>query len=298
MVIRTSTRDASRRAQTGASRATLRELNSKTLWSEAKHIDVMASETATDVEYAENYGSTSVPAKQDEEEDDQKQKKQQQQASSGDGGPGGEGGTPGEEGEQPKGDAAEAIVLYMNGSRSHPVMIAVGDRRHRLVELEEGDVAQHRLKDDRQQFLLSKDGTYLSTREDKLTRIALVPKPQDDQQQQGGGGTAGPQKAGHQQQKKKKTYGQKSAKDDNKKSEVAIEQNGTQTYSQHGETYGTQKGGSDSTIHYEKDKKKSAQSTASHTHIRFQEHRIFNDETGNWCTSPLLVKKDGHCKEG
>ena len=36
MVIRTSTRDASQRAQTSASRATLREMNSKPYWNEAK----------------------------------------------------------------------------------------------------------------------------------------------------------------------------------------------------------------------------------------------------------------------
>src|SRR5262245_23365987 len=144
MVMRTSVRDASRRAQTQMSRATLRELNTKTLWSEAKAIDVMHSETATDVEYAESYGTTSVPAKQDDDEQQQKKSKQQQ-ASSGTGGPGGEGGTPGEEGEQPKGDAAEVIVGYLNGSRSHPVILAIGDRRHRLKELEEGDVALYRL---------------------------------------------------------------------------------------------------------------------------------------------------------
>jgi len=291
MVMRTSTRDASRRSQTGMSRATLRELNSKTLWSEAKQIDVMASETASDVEYAESYGTTSVPAKQDEE-DEQQQKKQQQQTSQGNGGPGGSGGTPGEEGEQPKGDAAEAIVGYMNGSRSHPVILAIGDRRHRLKELEEGDVAQYRLKDDRQQVLLHKDGTYISTRQDKVLRAALVPKQTDDSQQK-----AGPQQSG-QQQKKQKTYGQKSARDDNKQSEIAIEQNGTTTYSRHGEAYSSQKGGSDATTHWENDKKKSTQVTEDHTHIRFKEHRIFNDKDGNWCTSPLLVKKDQYCKEG
>src|SRR5262249_5301090 len=149
-------------------------------------------------------------------------------------------------------------VLYINGSRSHPVIIAIDDRRHRLKELDEGDVAFYRLKDDRQQVLMHKDGTYLSTRDDKVMRIALVPKPQDDQQQQQ---APGPQQSGQQGQKKKKELGQKSARDDNKKSEVAIEQNGQETYSRHSETYGTQKGGSDSTIHYEKDKKKSAQST-------------------------------------
>jgi phage gp45-like len=302
MVTRTTLRNASQRAQSYASRATLRELNSKTQWSEAKHIDVFPGETATDVEYAENYGGTSVPAKQDEDED--KQQGQQKQSSGGDSGAGGAGGTPGEENEQPKGDAAEAIVLYLNGSRSHPVIISVGDRRHRLLELEEGDVAQHRLKDDRQQMLYSKDGTYISTRSDKVMRIALVEKQQDDKQQtpaqqqqaNGASGAGGGQSGGT--QKKKKTMGQKSAKDDNKKSSVAIEQNGSTTYSQHGESYSSQKGGSDSTTHYGKDKKKSGQSTEQHTHIRFQDHRIFNDEEGNWWTSPCLVKKDKYCKEG
>jgi len=299
MVTRTSLRNASQRAQSYASRATLRELNSKPQWGEAKFIDVFPGETASDVEYAENYGGTSVPAKQDEDEEKEQGQGQQQQA----GGDGGSG-TPGEENEQPKGDAAEAIVLYLNGSRSHPVIISIGDRRHRLLELEEGDVAQHRLKDDRQQMLYSKDGTYISTRSDKVMRIALVEKQDDQQQtpsqQQQANGTAagGGATSGGGTQKKKKTMGQKSAKDDNKKSEVAIEQNGTTTYSRHGESYASQKGGSDSTVHYEKNKKKSAQSTEKHTHIRFNDNRIFNDEDGNWCTSPLLVKKDLHCKEG
>jgi hypothetical protein len=289
MVIRTSLKDTARRVQTNASRATLRELNSKPFWSEAKQLDVTHSETHSDVEFAENYGSTSVPAKQDEEED----KKQQKQQQSG----GGFGGSDGEEGEQPKGDAAEAVVLYLNGSRSHPVIISMGDRRHRLTELEEGDVAQHRLKDDRQQFLLSKDGTYLSTRDDKIMRIALVPakeqgrpKPGAEGQSQKGGGV-GAEKA----QKKQKKYGQTSAKDDNKKSDMSIEQNGKETKVQHGQFYSAQRKGSDSTIWYESRDKKSAQATDSHTHIR-HELSIWVDKGGCWSDVPILIKKDGHCK--
>jgi phage gp45-like len=292
MVSRNPTKDAARRSMSSMSRATLRTTNTKTLWNEL-HIDVLKGETATDVEWVENYGSTVHPAKQDEDEN------KGQQAKAGGGSSGGTGGgSPGTVGEQPEGDSAEPIVGYMNGARNHPVVLAVGDRRHRLKELEEGDVAQHRLKDDRQQVLLSKDGTYISTREDKKFRVALVPKEtKDDQQQQGGQQTRG---GGEQQQqgKQKKTYGQKSAKDDNGKSSVAIEQNGTTTYSQHGESYSSQKGGSDSTAHYGKDKKKSAQATDQHAHIRFKDHRIFNDEEGNWWTTPCLVKKDKYCKEG
>lgn len=298
MVVRSSTRNASRMASLSLSRATVREVNSKPFWNEVKQLDVFPGETASDVEFIENYGSTMVPAKQDKDEEEQQQQGQGQQGGGGDGsGPGGLG----EDGEQPKGDAPEAIVGYMNGSRSHPVVLGMGDRRHRLLELEEGDVAQHRLKDDRQQMLYSKDGTYISTRSDKLMRIALVPKQDEQQQtpsqqQQANGARGGGATSGGGKEKKQKTMGQKSAKDDNKKSQVSIEQNGQVTTSQHGDAYAAQKGGSDSSTYW-KDRKKSTQVTEEHAHIRFQDNRIYNDKDGNWCTSPLLVKKDAYCKE-
>src|SRR6187401_3128347 len=130
MSMRTTLKDTGRRTQTNSSRATLRKLDSKPYWSEVD-IDVMTSETHTGVEFVENYGSTMVPAKQDEEEEDQKQPQQKQASNGGGGGP--DAGTQGEQGEQPKGDAAEPIVMYLNGSRSHPVVVAMGDRRHRLL---------------------------------------------------------------------------------------------------------------------------------------------------------------------
>ena len=289
MVNRTSVRDASRRAQTHASRATLRELNSKPYWAEAKQLDIMANETATDVEYAEGYGATGVPAKQDPEDDDQ-QGGESSQASVG-GGPGGEGGTQGAQGKQPKGDAAEAIVIYLNGSRSHPVIISIGDRRHRLVELEEGDYALHRLKDDRQQVLLHKEGTFLSTRNDKVMRIALVPKPQDDQQQQDQGRGGGAQQGG----KKKKSYGQKTAKPDNEKSDVYIDQRAAVTDVGHQEAHAAVRGSDASTFHG--DRKRSTQATNQHSHLRTMENRIFTDEQGCWSETPIQVKKDRYCKD-
>lgn len=36
---------------------------------------------------------------------------------------------------------AEALVLFLGGDRSHGVAVAVGDRRYRLVGLDEGEVA-------------------------------------------------------------------------------------------------------------------------------------------------------------
>jgi phage gp45-like len=294
MVMRSTQKDTARRAQTHISRGTLRETDTKKYWNELT-VDGMVSETSTGVEWIENYGSTSHPAKQDKDDNPQAQ---QQQPQTGGGPGGGGGGSGGEQGQQPKGDSAEVMIARINGSHSHPVVLAVGDRRHRLTELEEGDVANHRLQEDRQQFLMSKDGNYLSARSDtKINRIALVPPPQDSQmsqQQQANGAGAGTSGSG--QQKKQKTYGQKSAKDDNKKSEINIEQNGSVTTSQHGDAYSAQKGGSDSSAYY-KDRKQSAQATEDHVHIRFKDNRIFNDEMGNWCTSPILVKKDNYCKE-
>jgi phage gp45-like len=81
------------------------------------------------------------------------------------------------------------------------------------------------------------------------------------------------------------------------KSTVWVEQNGTSTQSVHGDAYSTQQTGSDSSTHWTDDKKRSTQCTEDHVHIRFKDNRIFNDEDGNWCTSPLMVKKDMYCKE-
>ena len=78
--------------------------------------------------------------------------------------------------------------------------------------------------------------------------------------------------------------------------DIAVEQNGKETYSQHGKFYAAQKSGSDSSTYYT-DRKKSTQVTEDHCHIRFGAHRIYNDKDGNWCTTPILIKKDDYCKE-
>jgi phage gp45-like len=106
----------------------------------------------------------------------------------------------------------------------------------------------------------------------------------------GGAGGASSSSGGDQ----KTTKGQKTLHKE--ETDIQIEQNGTSTTTQHGQAYAMQKSGSDSSAYFT-DKKKSAQVTDDHCHIRFKDHRIFNDEDGNWCTSPLLVKKDQYCKE-
>ena len=69
--MRTNTHDNGQRVQTHASRATLREADDGHHWQQAKSLDVMSSETHTDVERAQAYGYSNVPAKQDQ--DDQQQ---------------------------------------------------------------------------------------------------------------------------------------------------------------------------------------------------------------------------------
>src|SRR5262245_30332445 len=101
--MRSTVMDAARRAQTVASRATLRKADDKHHWQEVD-VDVMASETHTGVERAQAFGFTNYPPDQDEEEDDQKQQKGGQ---NGGGGGGGGKGDSDQIGEQPKGDAAE-----------------------------------------------------------------------------------------------------------------------------------------------------------------------------------------------
>ena len=183
------------------------------------------------------------------------------------------------------------IIGYL-GSHSHPVVLAIDDRRHRLKELEAGDNALHRLQDDRQQFLMHKEGTYLSTRDDKTMRIALVPKP-DDQQQGGGEQTRGGSTGGG--EKKKKEKGQKSARDDNLKSQVYIDQSAAVTDVGHGQHHAAVRGSDAST--YNQDRKRSTQVTNEHSHLRTMDNRIFTDEQGCWSETPIQVKKDRYCKE-
>jgi hypothetical protein len=186
------------------------------------------------------------------------------------------------------------------------VIISLGDRRHRLLELEEGDVAQHRLKDDRQQMLYSKDGTYISTRSDKLMRIALVPKEQEQQQQASpqqqlspqqqaaasGGGTSGTSSSLGGKQKKKKTYGQKSAKDDNKKSDTFIEQTKDHNHIRRGNGNVKATDGSTTTYHSDENKQ-STKCDGGHTHIRATKDKIWVEDGACLATKPIEIADCG-----
>jgi phage gp45-like len=197
--------------------------------------------------------------------------------------------------------SAEAFMSFPGGNRSFGYVGVMDDPRHRVKELAPGDNCQYRGKDDRQQMHMSKDGNYYTSRNDRVQRLALVDPPKDDKkqeqapaggQQQAKGGGDDKDAAGN-----KKPKGQKLATDDNKKSEIALEQNGKETYSRHGEYYNSVRGGSDSSV-YHKDRKISSQATDKHVHMRFKDMaKIWVDEDGHWSEGPIMQKKDKHCKE-
>jgi phage gp45-like len=116
--------------------------------------------------------------------------------------------------------SAEGFVQFMGGNRTFPVCSVMDDRRHRLKELDAGDVAMFRGKDDQLQLHLTSDGGFWTGRNDKKLRMALVEKEQDQQQQPGvasmdtgGGGGGGTGGAGGGQQQKKKGQTQQRKKD-------------------------------------------------------------------------------------
>jgi hypothetical protein len=107
---------------------------------------LMKGEVRKAIEAVHQYGFTSVPFAPDEEKD----------------------GKPGL--------GPEAFVSFIGGNRSFPVMGPVDDRRHRLKDLEAGDVALFRGRDDGQQFHMNGVGTFLSTFPGKKLRMQIVAK--------------------------------------------------------------------------------------------------------------------------
>lgn len=206
--------------------------------------------------------------------------------------------------------SAEGFMSAVGGASSFAYVGVMDDRRHRLKDLKPGDSGMFRGKNDRQQFHFAEDGTYMSARNDRKQRFALVDPPKDDDQKQGGGGggptatttaassggSSGGGGSGGKDGGDKKPTGQKPAMDDNKKSNVAIEQNGKETYSQHGKFYSSQRSGSDSSTYYD-NRKKSTQATDAHVHMRFEGNKIWVDKSGHWSEGPIMQRKDGHCKE-
>lgn len=173
----------------GGTRAILREADDTKEMQEA-NADYMDEEEETkNIESPQNYGFTSVTMDGDKDDDGKLT------------------------------DGAETFIWFIGGNRSFPVAAPIDDRRHRLRNLNKGDVAMYRTAKDRQQLHMVKDkdgkyvGTYLSNREDMTWRFALVPKPKDEQQ----GSKA-------QQQNQQGKRGQNNCLEDNVKSAMCFEE--------------------------------------------------------------------------
>lgn len=136
-------------ARNSLSRATIREFDDKHLLQEISKADVMHNESPTNFERFQMVGLTSVPMKQKEEKEDQKNKESKNKDTSGDW-----------DHNQPKGEAAEAIMLYMNGHRDHPIAM-VDDRRVRPFNLKPGETSMYAASGTGQMMLHTDDGTYL-----------------------------------------------------------------------------------------------------------------------------------------
>lgn len=195
--MRTNTRTAGRQAMTGISRASMREMDDDHLMQQCKKGDVSHGETPTDFERFQHLGTSALPLDQDQDE--------------GGGGSGGGardasgGGGNGGQQQQPQGKSAEAMMLYPNGDRSHPIAVCVDDRRVRPYGVQKGEVAHYSADGSGQMMLHRQEAVYVLTRDgksyrkdgDNQKRFASLRHVEKDYQerkiqgQQGGSGSGG-----------------------------------------------------------------------------------------------------------
>ena len=173
MTIRTTLTDATRKARMSTARATIRSVSDDHLMQQVNHADVYHSETPSDFERWQHVGMTAVPIDQQEEEGNKSQQPQQSQSDISENGDWNH--------NQPKGPAAEAVMLYLGGSRSHPVAI-VDDRRVRPYGMQPGEGAHYAPDGSEQMQLFKEDGAYLISldgpsvkdKDNKKTRFASL----------------------------------------------------------------------------------------------------------------------------
>jgi phage gp45-like len=317
MAIRTTLSHVARQAQMSMSRATIREFSDDHLMQEVKQADVYYSETPSDFERWQMVGMTSFPLKQ--EEDEKKKPAEKKEAAS----------TPERNmtgktdfnDDQPKGPAAEAVMLYLNGQRSHPVAI-VDDRRVRPYEMSEGEGAHYAPDGSEQMVLFKETGTYvvsldntsIKDKKNKKTRFASLRhvnkkmqthKIEDSKEQSSGGSSASTRAAGSSgQQKEKYKHEGDSVNTEVRVTASRIEfrtgdklvgfyDKGSNTWelSESGGKFKLTITGSN-IIGMNGDKTKSFMVDDSHTHIRFAGNSIFADAGGCWSTVPIQVKGD------
>lgn len=150
MVTRTNLAHTHLKSRSGSSRASVREFDDKHLMQQVKQADVFHSETPSDFERWQMVGITAVPLKQEQKNQTQQKQQTQEQAS--------------QQGDwnhdQPKGKSAEALMLYLNGDRNHPVAM-VDDRRVRPYAMKEGESAMYAASGTGQMLFHNDKGSYL-----------------------------------------------------------------------------------------------------------------------------------------
>jgi phage gp45-like len=298
MAIRTTLSHVARQAQMSSSRATVREFDDDHLMQQIKYADVYHSETPSDFERFQPVGTTAFPIKQ--QEDQNQKQKPASQAAQGDWNH-----------NQPTGPAAEAVMLYLNGSRSHPIAM-VDDRRVRPYGMSEGEGAHYAPDGSEQMVLFKGNGTYVVSLDgksvkdpkEKATRFASLrhvnKKMQThkiDSQQ------SGQSSSGSQQQQKYKHEG------DSVNTEVRVSASRIEFFNGDKSVGFYDKGsniwtlnevggnlkviidGSKILCQYG-DLSKSLRVDSSHVHIKFGGNAIFVDAGGCWSTVPIQIKGD------
>jgi len=139
---RSTTRDVSDRMVSVASRTTVQQADDSQLMQELA-LNLFSDEQQVTLEYAHDYGYTAVPKGPTSDSGNSGQ---------------GVGGGPGQGGAQDQQQRAEAFVVFLNGNRSHGLVLKVGDRRYRLQNLQPGEVANH--DDQTQQRHIARSGIY------------------------------------------------------------------------------------------------------------------------------------------
>jgi hypothetical protein len=320
--MRTNTIDASRRAQTSTSRATIRDFDDDHDMMEIKQADVMHSESPTSFERWQQAGMSVHPMPQQQDQQQQGQQGFSEKAGDGGGGGGGNGGGGGGGGEtnmadgfndkQPKGPSAEGMIMYVGGSRAHPVMVSIDDRRVRPYQTKPGEALYY-----------SADGSgqtmYHRVRGDGADGLYLLTC--DDQQQSGhgvrgrAGSGQGPQKRyvsiRHVNKKKQQRKSKKLQQNAQQQYDLELFADDQQEYKHEGDSVNTEtrhdaqqisyydgstnvghydRGGKDWMHHDGSGAEHSTRADKSHTHIKHEAHVWVAG--GCFKSMPFVIKAD------
>jgi len=296
--MRSTINDAANRVQTSSvGRATIREVDDNHLCQECKHGDTGFSRTHSDFEVWQPLGVTSVPMKQKEEKQAQQSQQGQQGAQWNK--------------NQPKGEAAEMMMLYVGGNAAHPVGLPQ-DRRCRPYDMEPGEGGLYDSQDGKQM-------TYFRNRGDGSDGVYIVGCDKEQEEQQsggqgggnpGGGGGGGEARALYLRYASKKKQSRKPQKDQQGQGGQQGQQR--QRYKHEGDGIETQmkldgkkityNDGDKEVGHYDRGKKDwlhhdgqgathSMRADKSHSHVKHEGAHIWVDGAC-WSSMPIQIKGD------